>query len=121
MADTPKPSFSPEVLTRSVWDAVKDIPGVHELYRNPLQSLGERVHIERYGPVRLEEDDDGRLLEIHLVATPDAHLPTLGDAVGRASLDVPRPHDRDADRARHGLRRRRRPGARRRVRTPARS
>jgi uncharacterized alkaline shock family protein YloU len=86
VADTPKPSFSPEVLTRSVWDAVKDIPGVHELYRNPLQTLGERVHIERYGPVRLEEDDDGCLLEIHLVATPDAHLPTLGDAVGRASL-----------------------------------
>ena len=115
VADTPKPSFSPEVLTRSVWDAIKDLPGVHELYRNPLQSLGERVHIERYGPVRLEEDDDGCLLEIHLVATPDAHLPTLGDAVGRASLDVPRAHDRDADRARHGLRRRRRPGVRRRV------
>ncbi len=86
MADARKPSFSPEVLTRSVWDAVKDIPGVHELYRNPLQSLGERVHIERYGPVRLEEDDDGYVLEVHLVATPDAHLPTLGDAVGRASL-----------------------------------
>jgi len=86
VADTPKPSFSPEVLTRSVWDAVKDIPGVHELYRNPLQSLGERVHMERYGPVRLEEEDDGLLLEIHLVAAPDTHLPTLGDAVGRASL-----------------------------------
>ncbi len=86
MADTPKPSFSPEVLTRSVWDAVKDIPGVHELYRNPLQTIGERVHIERYGPVRMEEDDEGCLLEIHLVATPDAHLPTLADAVGRASL-----------------------------------
>lgn len=86
MADTPKPSFSPEVLTHSVWDAIKDIPGVHELYRNPLQSLGERVHIERYGPVRLEEDDDGYVLEIHLVATPEVHLPTLGDAVGRASL-----------------------------------
>jgi uncharacterized alkaline shock family protein YloU len=86
VADTPKPSFSPEVLTRSVWDAVKDVPGVHELYRNPLQSLGKRVHMERYGPVRLEDDDDGCLLEIHLVATPDAHLPTLGDAVGRASL-----------------------------------
>ena len=86
MADTPKPSFSPEVLTRSVWDAVKDIPGVCELYRNPLQSLGKRVHIERYGPVRLDEDDDGYLLEVHIVATPDAHLPTLADAVGRASL-----------------------------------
>jgi uncharacterized alkaline shock family protein YloU len=85
VADTPKPSFSPEVLTRSVWDAVKDIPGVHELYRNPLQTLGERVHIERYGPVRLDEDDDGPLLEIHLVAAPDAHLPTLGDDVARAA------------------------------------
>lgn len=85
MADTPKPSFSPEVLTQSVWDAVKDIPGVHDLYRNPLQALGERVHLERHGPVRLDEDDDGPLLEIHLVAEPDAHLPTLGEAVGRAS------------------------------------
>ena len=50
-----------------------------------MQSLGERVHIERYGPVRLDEDADGPLLEIHLVATPDAHLPTLGEDVGRAS------------------------------------
>jgi len=85
VADAPKPSFSPEVLTSSVWDAVKNIPGVHELYRNPLQSLGERVHIERYGPVRLDEDADGPLLEIHLVAASDAHLPTLGEAVGNAS------------------------------------
>jgi len=86
MTATPKPSLSPEVLTQSVWDAVKDVPGVHDLYRKPLQILGERVHIDRYGPVRLEEDDDGYLLEVHLVATPDTHLPTLGDAVGRASL-----------------------------------
>lgn len=85
MADTPKPSFSPEVLTSSVWDAVKDIAGVHDLHRNPLQSLGERVHMERYGPVRLDHDDDGPLLELHLIAEYDAHLPTLGEAVGRAS------------------------------------
>ena len=85
MSDMPKPSISGEVLTSSVWDAVKDIPGVHDLYRNPLQSLGERVHIDRRGPVRLEEDDDGPLLEIHLIASPGAHLPTLGEAVAKAS------------------------------------
>ena len=74
MADTPKPSFSPEVLTHSVWDAIKDIPGVHELYRNPLQSLGERVHIERYGPVRLDaqqaQEESLSLLEAVLQQTP---------------------------------------------------
>lgn len=85
MSDTPKPSISGEVLTSSVWDAVKDIPGVHDLYRKPLQSLGERVHFDRRGPVKLEEDDDGPLLEVHLIAQPGAHLPTLGEAVARAS------------------------------------
>ncbi len=85
MSDTPIPSISGEVLTSSVWDAVKDIPGVHDLYRKPLQSLGERVHIDRLGPVKLEDDDEGPLLEVHLVAAPGAHLPTLGEAVARAS------------------------------------
>jgi uncharacterized alkaline shock family protein YloU len=85
VSDTPKPSISGEVLTSSVWDAVKDIPGVHDLYRKPLQSLGGRVHIDRLGPVKFENDDHGLLLEVHLVTTPGAHLPSLGEAVARAS------------------------------------
>jgi hypothetical protein len=51
------PSFSAEVITSNVWNAVKGIPGVADLYRNPRQALGERVHLERHGPVRLGEDD----------------------------------------------------------------
>ena len=59
MRERPGPSFSAEVITSTVWDAIKGIPGVADLYRNPLQTLGERVHMERHGPVRLGEDDAG--------------------------------------------------------------
>ena len=78
------PSYLADVVTSAVWDAVKDLPGVRDLYRNPLQSLGERVHLERHGPVRLDEDDEGQLLEIHLVAEPGADLAAVGEAVARA-------------------------------------
>jgi uncharacterized alkaline shock family protein YloU len=78
------PSISPDVVTSAVWDAVKELPGVCDLYRNPLQTLGERVHLERHGPVRLESDEDGPLLEIHLVACVGADLVAVGDAVARA-------------------------------------
>lgn len=84
MYDKSGPSISPEVVTSTVWDAIKDIPGVADLYRNPLQSLGERVHIERHGPVRLGEDDEGPLLEVHLVVTPGANVAAVGDAVAKA-------------------------------------
>jgi hypothetical protein len=67
-----------------VWDAVKELPGVSDLYRNPLQSLGEKVHLERHGPVRLDGDDDGQSLEIHLVAEAGADLVAVGEAVAHA-------------------------------------
>ena len=84
MRERPGPSFSAEVITSTVWDVIKDIPGVAELYRNPLQTLGERVHIERHGPVRLGEDDAGLVLEVHLVVDPGAGIPAVCEAVARA-------------------------------------
>ena len=30
------PSISPDVVTSAVWDAVRELPGVCDLYRNPL-------------------------------------------------------------------------------------
>jgi hypothetical protein len=78
------PSISPDVVTSAVWDAVKELPGVCDLYRNPLQTLGERVHLERHGPVRLDNDEEGPLLEIHLVAHTGADLAALGEAAARA-------------------------------------
>jgi uncharacterized alkaline shock family protein YloU len=78
------PSISPDVVTSAVWDAVKELPGVCDLHRNPLQTLGERVHLERHGPVRLDVDDEGPLLEIHLVAHTGVDLVAVGEAVARA-------------------------------------
>ncbi len=78
------PSISPDVVTSAVWDAVKELPGVADLYRNPLQTLGERVHLERHGPARLDNDEEGPLLEIHLVAHAGADLVAVGEAAARA-------------------------------------
>ena len=85
MRERPGPSFSAEVITSTVWDAVKGIPGVADLHRNPLQALGERVRLERHGPVRLGEDDAGPVLEVHLIVDPDACIPTVCAAVARAA------------------------------------
>ena len=78
------PSISADVVTSAVWDAVKGLAGVRDLYRNPLQSLGERVHLERHGPVRLDDGEDGPLLEIHLVVEAGSDLAAVGEAVARA-------------------------------------
>jgi uncharacterized alkaline shock family protein YloU len=78
------PSFSPEVITRTVWDAIRTIPGLDDLYRNPLQALGERVRMERRGPVRLEEDDAGPVLEVHIVVSAGAAVAAVSEAVARA-------------------------------------
>jgi uncharacterized alkaline shock family protein YloU len=78
------PSISPDVVTSAVWDAVKELPGVCDLHRNPLQSLGEKVHLERHGPVRLDSGDEGPVLEIHLVAETGSDLAAVGEAVARA-------------------------------------
>ena len=84
MRERPGPSFSAEVITSSVWDAIKGIPGVTDLYRNPLQTLGERVHVERHGPVRLSQDDAGPVLEVHLIVDAGAGIPAVCEAVARA-------------------------------------
>ncbi len=84
MRDRQGPSFSADVVTTAVWDAIKEIPGVRDLHRNPLQTLGERVHMDRHGPVRLDEDDDGPVLEVHVVVEAGAGVAALGEAVARA-------------------------------------
>ena len=78
------PSYSAEVITSTVWDAIKTIPGVSDLYRSPLRSLGERVRSERHGPVRLEHDDAGLILEVHLVLAAGADIAATGEAVAEA-------------------------------------
>jgi len=78
------PSFSAEVITSTVWDAIKAVPGLDDLYRNPLQSLGERVRMERHGPVRFVEDEAGPLLEVHIVVSAGAGIAAVSEAVARA-------------------------------------
>ncbi len=78
------PSISPDVVTSAVWDAVKELPGVSDLYRTPIQTLGERVHLELHGPVRLDHDDEGPVLEIHIIARAGADLSAVGQTVARA-------------------------------------
>jgi len=70
-------NYSPEVISTYVWDAIKELPGLADLHRSTLQSLGERVHFERLGPVRLDERDGRRVLDLHIVITPAARLPSL--------------------------------------------
>ena len=84
MRERPGPSFSAEVITNTVWDAIKGIPGVADLHRNPLQTLGERVRMERHGPVRLGEYDSEPLLEVHLIVDPGTDIPAACEAVARA-------------------------------------
>jgi uncharacterized alkaline shock family protein YloU len=73
-ADT---NYSSEVISTYVWDAIKGLPGLADLHRSTLQSLGERVHLERLGPVRLDEREGRRVLDVHVVITPAARLPEL--------------------------------------------
>jgi len=44
-------------ITGGVWGAARGIPGAANLHGNPPRTLGERVRMERHGPVRLGEDD----------------------------------------------------------------
>jgi uncharacterized alkaline shock family protein YloU len=78
------PSFSADVITSSVWDAIRDIPGVRDLHRNPLQALGERVHREWRGPVRLDHGDQGPVLEIQIEVDEGASVAVVGEAVALA-------------------------------------
>lgn len=84
MKERPPSSLSAEVVTSTVWDAIAQIPGVADLHRNPLQTFGERVHLERHGPIRLVDDADGPLLEIHIVLESGASVSEVGRAVARA-------------------------------------
>ena len=77
MTDSADKSYSPEVVTTYVWDAIKDLPGLADLHRSTLQSLGERVHLDRLGPVRLEEREGRLVLDLHIDITPAARLPEL--------------------------------------------
>ena len=78
------PSFSAAVITSSLWDAIKDMPGVSDLHRNPVQPLGERVRRDRRGPVRLEQGDRGPLLEIQIIVEEGASIAAVGEAVAEA-------------------------------------
>ena len=76
--------YAPDVVMRYVWDAIKELPGVADLHRSTLQTLGEKVHLERVRPVRLEEHDGRHTLEIHLIVRADAVIPELAARVRRA-------------------------------------
>jgi uncharacterized alkaline shock family protein YloU len=78
------PSISAEVVTSTVWDAIKLIPGLDDLHRNPLQAFGERVRREPHGPVRFAEDEDGPLLEVHIVVSAGAAVAAVSEAVALA-------------------------------------
>lgn len=84
MNDRQRPALAADVITSTVRDAIRDIPGVADLHRNPLQSLGERIHVERRGPVRLEQDESGPRLEIHIAVEAGAQLREVTEAVARA-------------------------------------
>jgi uncharacterized alkaline shock family protein YloU len=81
VADESAQSYAPDVVTTYVWDAIKEIPGVADLHRSPLQTLGEKVHLERMRPVRLEEHGGKHVLEVHLVVRADAAIPALAEDV----------------------------------------
>lgn len=88
MPDQPSPSFTPEVIASSVWEAVKGVPGLADLHRTPLHSFGEKVRIERLQPVRLDmAAEDGPTLELHIVVDAGAHIPTVARKVAAAGAD----------------------------------
>lgn len=78
MTETPRPKIAPEVLTATVWDAIKTVPGVVELHRGP--SLG-KVLLERRGPVRLLDEETPPTLEVHLVVAAGQPIPAIAEEV----------------------------------------
>ncbi len=87
MTDQKQPRIAPEVLTAAVWDAIKDIPGVVDLHRSPLQQLGERVKLDWRGPVRLDEEEGETTLEVHIVAAGGVPLRPVAESARRAVQD----------------------------------
>ena len=86
MTDRPDKAYSSEVVATYVWDAIKQLPGLADLHRSPLQSLGGRVHLDRLAPIRLEEREGRSVLELHVVITPEARLTTLVPEIKRTAL-----------------------------------
>ena len=86
MTDSPDNAYSSEVVASYVWDAIKELPGLADLHRTTLQSLGERVHLDRLAPIRLDEREGRSVLELHVVITPEARLTTLVPEIKRAAL-----------------------------------
>jgi uncharacterized alkaline shock family protein YloU len=84
MIDQPQPRIAPEVLTAAVWDAIKDVPGIVDLHRNPLQQLGEKVKLDWHGPVRLSDEDGETTLEVHIVAAAGRPLQPVAEAARHA-------------------------------------
>lgn len=85
MAETPSGSYSQEVVTTYVWDAIKGIPGVVGLHRHVLQSFGEKVRVEGRGPVRLEQNELGVTVEVHIVVGEGVTIPAVALAVAEAT------------------------------------
>jgi uncharacterized alkaline shock family protein YloU len=77
MSQQPDVSYSPEVITSCVWDAIKGLPGIADLHRTPLQSIGERVHLEQSGPVRLATSEGRIVLDVYITVRPGARVPSL--------------------------------------------
>jgi uncharacterized alkaline shock family protein YloU len=84
MPDERGPTYAAEVIESSVWQAIKDVEGLAALHRGPLNTLGERAHIERLQPVRLDRDGEEPVLDIHIVVAGGAHIPTVSRAVAVA-------------------------------------
>lgn len=84
MTETQPARISPEDLTAAVWQVVREVPGVVDLHRNPLQMLGERVKLDWHGPVRLLGDETAPVLEVHIVVAVGHPIPAVADATQRA-------------------------------------
>ncbi len=76
--------ISPEDLTAAVWQVVREVPGVVDLHRNPLQMLGERVKLDWHGPVRLLGDETAPVLEVHIVVAVGHPIPVVAEATQQA-------------------------------------
>jgi len=84
VTETEPPKSSAEDLTAAVWQVVREVPGVVDLHRNPLQLLGERVKLDWHGPVRLVGDEATPVLEVHIVVAAGHPIPAVAEATQQA-------------------------------------
>lgn len=87
MTDNAHPRMTSEQLAADVGAVVREVPGVVDLHRNPLQVLGERVRLDWYGPVRFAGNEDTPFLEVHIVVGEGCRIPEVADAARRAVED----------------------------------